>query len=227
MSDANPGEVTGIFSGITDMQEMNSQVCYDAKMGDTKQLIDSRDGKSYWVAKLKDSNCWMVQNLDYDGGGTKISAVSGWTDTSNSFQAYYDPGMVGVNGSAVSDSHLLVGNYCSWQAAISDVCPYGWKLPSAGLDPSGSSTTQVGQFANLLNNVSAADIVKAPYYFIYGGYVGSGELYAAGSDGFYWSSTARDGSRAYYLYFNSSGVSPSFNDYRYYGFSVRCLVQGS
>ena len=30
------------------------------------QAIDMRDGKSYWVTKLKDGNVWMTQNLDFD-----------------------------------------------------------------------------------------------------------------------------------------------------------------
>ena len=30
------------------------------------QAIDKRDGKKYWVTKLKDGNIWMTQNLDLD-----------------------------------------------------------------------------------------------------------------------------------------------------------------
>ncbi len=30
------------------------------------QAIDMRDGKKYWVTKLKDGNIWMTQNLDLD-----------------------------------------------------------------------------------------------------------------------------------------------------------------
>lgn len=29
-------------------------------------LVDSRDSKPYYVAKLADGNCWMTENLDYD-----------------------------------------------------------------------------------------------------------------------------------------------------------------
>ena len=29
-------------------------------------LVDSRDNKPYYVAKLADNNCWMTENLDYD-----------------------------------------------------------------------------------------------------------------------------------------------------------------
>ena len=30
------------------------------------QAIDARDGKKYWVTKLKDGHIWMTQNLDFD-----------------------------------------------------------------------------------------------------------------------------------------------------------------
>ncbi len=51
--------------------------------GDTMEAVDSRDGKSYWVAKLADGNIWMTQNLDLDieAGKTYTSAD---TDLANS-----------------------------------------------------------------------------------------------------------------------------------------------
>ena len=52
------------FSGITTMQEMTSTICAYAEENETTRLTDTRDGKQYWVAKLKDGNCWMTQNLE-------------------------------------------------------------------------------------------------------------------------------------------------------------------
>ncbi len=51
---------------ITYMQEMTAAICKASVENETKQLIDSRDGKSYWATKLNDGNCWMTQNLDLD-----------------------------------------------------------------------------------------------------------------------------------------------------------------
>lgn len=48
------------------MQDMTSDICYYSAEGSTKRLEDTRDQKKYWVAKLKDGNCWMTQNLDFD-----------------------------------------------------------------------------------------------------------------------------------------------------------------
>ena len=54
------------FGYITTMQEMTPEICANAAENETARLIDERDGKLYWVAKLADGNCWMTQNLDLD-----------------------------------------------------------------------------------------------------------------------------------------------------------------
>lgn len=58
------------LSDITNMQQMTPEICENTPtepaLGSTKQLQDVRDGKYYWVTKLKDNNCWMTQNLDLD-----------------------------------------------------------------------------------------------------------------------------------------------------------------
>jgi uncharacterized protein (TIGR02145 family) len=55
------------------MQDMNSSICDAVTPNDNPgydeiQLVDDRDNKIYWVAKLKDGHCWMTQNLDLDLG---------------------------------------------------------------------------------------------------------------------------------------------------------------
>ena len=62
---ANPREPY-YLSELTYMQDMQTHICEHTPIGDTKQLIDLRDSKKYWVAKLADGNCWMTQNLDFD-----------------------------------------------------------------------------------------------------------------------------------------------------------------
>ena len=47
------------------MQEVDSWK-NNLAMEESVQAIDKRDGKSYWVTKLKDGNIWMTQNLDFD-----------------------------------------------------------------------------------------------------------------------------------------------------------------
>lgn len=54
--------------------------------------------------------------------------------------------------------------------------------------------------------------------------VGGGtSLYGFGSDGSYWSSSCYSSSYAYDLRFNSGGIYPQYDLYRYHGFSVRAV----
>lgn len=66
-----PEKETRDMSQITYMQDITPEICTNTPEADAEghnqfQLKDSRDQKSYWVAKLKDGNCWMTQNLDLD-----------------------------------------------------------------------------------------------------------------------------------------------------------------
>ena len=63
--------------------------------------------------------------------------------------------------------------------------------------------------------------------FVRGGSVYPGDpLGSAGNYGLYWSSVGRSSSNAYGLYFRSGGVYPSFGNYRYLGYSLRCVALG-
>ena len=86
-----PDIKASVFGGIRTMQEMTPQICLAAQENDTAMLEDARDGKRYWVAKLKDGHCWMTQNLELDLNTdtpltSELSDVdSSWTPTSNTY----------------------------------------------------------------------------------------------------------------------------------------------
>ena len=48
------------------MQELDETVYASMKTEKQYQLMDKRDGKMYFISKLKDGNVWMTQNLDFD-----------------------------------------------------------------------------------------------------------------------------------------------------------------
>lgn len=83
---ANPKTIATMFD-LTYMQDMTSDICTNTREGYTKQLIDTRDGKSYWVAKLKDGNCWMTQNLALDITEDGLKASD--TDITHDWNAQY------------------------------------------------------------------------------------------------------------------------------------------
>ena len=53
--------------GYYQMQDMTSSICSAVEADESElQVIDNRDNKVYWIAKLADGNCWMTQNLDHN-----------------------------------------------------------------------------------------------------------------------------------------------------------------
>ncbi len=64
------GEATVVRTGTQFtskyMQDVTPQECENLEYDATSQLIDKRDGRKYWVAKLRDGACWMVQDLKFD-----------------------------------------------------------------------------------------------------------------------------------------------------------------
>lgn len=68
MLDAFIASGAKMHNGYFKMQDMTPTICKSIDTDGEKgmQLIDVRDDKVYWVAKLKDNNCWMTQNLDLD-----------------------------------------------------------------------------------------------------------------------------------------------------------------
>ena len=67
------------------MQDMSSDICDTAALvneASRTQLIDIRDNKLYWVAKLEDGKCWMTSNLDLEIGNTNMPLNSNTTDIS-------------------------------------------------------------------------------------------------------------------------------------------------
>ena len=225
------------FAEIEYMQHMTPEICASANGSDTKQLIDKRDNKTYWVGKLPDGNCWMTQNLDLDLSTSKTftpadtNISSNWTpstSTTMTISGYnpdtgksYDPGAQYYEGSG--SEHYHVGNYYQWSAATAgytgisqssqSICPKGWTLPNQS------------QFQQLINSgLSRFNFMNAPYYLLRGGDLLDSSLRLAGSNGYYWSSTPDGPSMTHTLDFSPSRIDASYYLYRYYGLSVRCVA---
>ncbi len=98
---ANPIKITNMMQ-LTYMQDMTAEFCKNTRGTDgnttvtvghepTKRLIDVRDGKKYWVAKLADQNCWMTQNLALDIPATGLKAADTDITTDWNQSSQYPP----------------------------------------------------------------------------------------------------------------------------------------
>ncbi|MBO4276624.1 hypothetical protein J5868_02915, partial [Candidatus Saccharibacteria bacterium] len=125
------------------------------------------------------------------------------------------------------------------------ICPSNWHLPlgytSTGeLDnQEASSTWRVGGFSYLdrvmggtgqdqsstAGSTQSVKLRSFPNNFVYSGYWSGAQAYNRSSSGRYWSSSACNYGSAYHLYLNSSSVYPgTYNNYKDYGYTVRCVA---
>ncbi len=200
------------FADYSTMQELTKAKCDNEfiPIGMTGRLRDTRDNMWYWVTKQQDGLCWMTQNLDYNGGGTKVESPAG-TFTPSSYAVYYDPGYYYCNTSgcnlttSTNDEHDAQGNYYTYGAA-SNVCPTGWGLP----------TTYATQLSGLSKGSEAA---KDPYYLTYAGRIDTSNLNKVGSNGRYWLKN----SGAFDMY--STSLNNYNNETSTMGLSIRCVAE--
>ena len=120
---ATPGEViAGLgFGGITEMQSMDSTVCDRVSVGTEGRLIDVRDDKVYWVAKLADNKCWMTQNLAIGTEGITLDSET--SDLPSGKTMNFNPVQFGDGG-------FSFGKYVYTTPTIQDVC----KLEATSVD---------------------------------------------------------------------------------------------
>ncbi len=161
------------LSNITYMQDMTADICKHSHENETKQLIDSRDGKTYWVTKLKDENCWMTQNLALDLDTTKSltstdsDISSNWTPPANTQQGIitkfpsssdmalsYDPGEYVY-------TTPMERNSCGTSSITKiEGCP-NWKLTS-GLSKDIGGNEQAHYLAGNYYSYEVATVGSAP-----------------------------------------------------------------
>lgn len=183
------GDATDI-SQIKTMQEMNATVCSNMTSEQQYQLEDARDGKTYYIARLKDGHCWMTQNLALDlvEGITYTPANTDvkqdWTVTSaqatisdfsqnagswksnaggtghESYGNYYTPSTMTAGGSTSTNG-----------SSPTSICPKGWRAPSGST--SGGSVLDYQALINAygLTNDIAIKVQQAPLYFVKAGLV--------------------------------------------------------
>ncbi len=204
---ANPRPAT--IDDITTMQQMTPAVCNSMPLADESgasqyQLTDSRDGKTYYVARIKnrdndEARCWMAQNLAYDFVKGKVltpndsDVTANWTVPDNALAIGTAGGTEATSlsmwkGNNVTSDHDSYGNYYSFGAATAgsgtslangetapnSICPAGWKLPSAD------------DFALLITDVLDDKVRLAPYYIPQSyGVVQTGEMGSIGDASFW------------------------------------------
>ena len=231
------------------MQDMTPEACGAVSNGESKQLIDKRDDKMYWVAKLADGNCWMTQNLNLSlstrtalipetsdvtnpwtprsstttsisGYGPNDSDETGKSYTTNrSYEGTYD-------SSNPESAHYLVGTYYQYSAATAG-CDLSIGGCANSICPAGWHLPSREEFQLLIDSgLSRENFNQAPYFFLRGGYLYKTNVLEDTEWGDYWSSTMQRTESpgfTYHLEVDSGGTSIDVR-VAWNGFSVRCVA---
>ena len=147
-----PEPSTKTIANATYMQEVGS--CPNTlTTGMVYELTDSRDNQTYRVAKLKDGNCWMLQNLKLGRSTSTLTLTPTNSDVDGNyvlnnklpspgkFHAYTIDGVDGQNNSTEY--------YCTGDGTASDweSCYYNWYTATAG-----TGTTYIATQGQNVNN---------------------------------------------------------------------------
>ena len=207
-------------------------------------MYDNRDGttRAYTTAKIG-SLCWMTRNLML--GKSSTTRLTNSNTNLNGSLTYYDLPASSTSGFTNTDGHYIYnsgsttcsstspcyGYYSHYAAtagtsttsygdAPSDICPKGWRLPTAD------------EFQTLANTYTTGSAIQAsPFYAVKAGlYNGNGTIPGSGTFhyndyGHLTSSTSLDASRIYLFAFSDSvGPRVSYNNaWKYIGYPMRCV----
>lgn len=169
----------------TTMQEVG-ECPSSLTVGSAYTLTDSRDGQSYKVAKLKDGNCWMVQNLKLgrtiDGSSvTSLTLTPSDSDVNSNYTLNYSDIPSGGRFHAYTIDGVEYQNnstefYCTGDGTASDweSCYYNWYTATArtgttyvtsgavneSICPAGWSLPTQAQFSALYNQYLSAALME-------------------------------------------------------------------
>lgn len=103
-----------MHNGYYVMQDIaDSHICENTEViGSELQVIDIRDDKVYWIAKLADGHCWMTQNLD-------LNLVSNTTAENYVALTSENTDLNDATGSAYQNGYSVTDGIITWIPAAS------------------------------------------------------------------------------------------------------------
>jgi uncharacterized protein (TIGR02145 family) len=212
---------------------LNPKIEYDS-------ITDSRDGKVYKTVKIGEQT-WMAENLNY-ADSVKTPSLRGKSRCYNDDAKKCDVAGRLYTWAAAIDSVKLAndadnpqdcghGKTCSLPAKVQGICPSGWHLPSneewkalftavGGQSTAGMFLRSQSGWNNNRNGPNTFGFSVLPVGQAYE----NGYCSYDGENAFIWSITEDVSTRAYSMYIRYGSEYANLTaDYKYYGFSVRCL----
>lgn len=225
------------------MQDFDTTACANATTDQTFILRDARDDTEYTVAKLQDGNCWMTQNLELGSAGKSLNLTPA---DSNVPSSGYNLSNVFTQYKGNSNHY---GNYYEWGQATAgsgmtsgndpyDICPKGWRLPSAG-SSNATITTENEAYIMLSyyittgtwngtywSGTTTSEWTSAPVSLVFSGeIIPPNDMEGQGNYGVWWLANVNRTVDAFTFLGGTSG-SLSLRDLsdRYNKATIRCLI---
>jgi hypothetical protein len=207
-----------------ELEDENGNIWLDRNMGAYRLAQSSDDAASYgdlyqWGRPMDGHQKRIQRNDDpAEGKGIQGEMLNGlWENADNNSNTPNDPRFIEGDDLPSTQNYDWVDNNNSerWSIDPQGPCPRGYHVPTQEeLIELRSLIISKGRNSNAAFNVLRMPASGKRLH-------SDGALESVGSRGFYHSSTHTGGSKAYGIYFHSSGCSPNAN-FHAIGFSVRC-----
>lgn len=225
-------------------RDQRTSVLNSMTTGQSYQLVDSRDGEVYNVAKLADGNMWLQDNLRLGGdqpialSQSNTNITGSWTLPASINEGFdsFDTAMINAdyknNEYGYGEGDGKAGayyNYCAASAgtictstsdndAQYDICPAGWRMPTG--NTAGEYQALYAEYNNYTNFRNALHAILPGTFF--------NNAKKENDQGRYWSSTRHSDGIMYFLYMTSSEIDAGGSvAYRNNGYSVRCIADNT
>ena len=103
-ADAGKSQLSGHYK----MQDGTEELCKEIYVGATETLIDSRDNTTYMAGRLKDGNCWMLDNLALDPTNSTTASNMNASNTNATEEAINN--LLNGGSSTTGWSNIAVAN---------------------------------------------------------------------------------------------------------------------
>ena len=243
--ESSSSSVTPQSSSSEKAESSSSKVTEPAEVT-SGTMTDSRDGQTYKTVTIG-TQTWMAQNLNYaytdvpykHGNYTSDSTSWCYNDDANNCSKYgrlytWAAAMDSVGTLSTNGKGCGFGTTCSPTYPVRGICPEGWHLPTKAefetlITAVGGQSTASKVLKSTSgwrwNNSSVNGSDAFAFSALPAGHRGGGGYYDGEGNGVdFWSSTEGNSDYAYsmYLYYIND-VAYLSDDYKYYGYSVRCL----
>ena len=174
----------------------------------------------------------------YNNNNTNTNLTASYNGTgSNTYYSWYSYGNYYIWAAAMANTASFSSStgVSASEYANTSLCPTNCTMPTSGSTSKDFSTlTQHydGTFNNQSGSSKSGDTMSNrfrsfPNNFLYSGYFSVSSASDRGSRGYYVSRSADSNNYSFYLYLYSTYLGPSYDNGKYVGSSVRCLIDNT